>query len=336
MGDLGYLSIKINLNPGNDACIILAQPSAECISNILDCIKNIYNIGTEIQKEIFQKVSVSLERIDDSDISIQSNKTDENSRSIEMKEEVKIEMIDDCEKGTSLEQNVENKESITKISSFAFFNKNCHFCDLQFTNESELSEHFYLKHEPLTVQISDGRHEYQCRGCAKHFTQYPPAVKHCRVRVREIYQCPLCRTTIKQTSNIKRHKERCSGAESFFCSKCHKFIKSKSNFEKHFVKCGVKKGNAHGRQVPKEEGQEYINCHACDYKTLFGFIMKKHMTMEHSDIRDMVKCDKCEREFVSESGVRKHKKKVHSDVAFKLENNVVSTSFVGTSLVNTS
>jgi hypothetical protein len=327
MGDLGYLSIKINVNPGNDACIILAQPSAECISDVVDCIKNIYNIGTELQKEIFKNVSVTLEKVDDSEISNKLIKTDE---------EVKIEMIDDCENDTSLDQNAASKESITKISSFAFFNKRCHFCDLNFTNESELSEHFYEKHEPLNVQGSDGRHEYQCRGCAKHFTQYPPAVKHCRVRVREIYQCPLCRTTIKQTSNIKRHKERCSGAESFFCSKCHKFIKSKSNFEKHFVKCGVKKGNAHGRQVPKEEGQEYINCHACDYKTLFGYIMKKHMTMEHSEIRDMVKCDKCEREFVSESGVRKHKKKVHSDVAYKLVNNFVSTSFVSTSLVNTS
>ena len=215
----------------------------------------------------------------------------------------------------SLEQKSENFDLLTKISKFVFYNQLCHFCNLQLTSDSELSDHFYSKHEPLSVVTDAGRHEYSCRLCAKQFAQYPAAVKHCRVKTIEPYQCPDCKTTISHPHNIARHKKRCTGDESFFCSKCQQIIKYKPNFDKHFLRCQVKK-HAHVKHAPvPEEGQAYINCNFCDYKSVYSHIVKKHMTMSHSVDGEVFKCNKCDRDFHSKSGVRKHKAYVHSQVS---------------------
>ena len=234
MADPGYFAINININPGNDACIIFAQPTSHCLTTILDCIKNLYDIEDELHKDVVKKATLATIEVEGTDISIKSPKLKPSEECVPVEDVVKVEVIACEEKHKSPEHEVVNENSVFKISSFVFINEICHFCELQCTSERELSDHFYEKHEPLNVQRSDGRYEYQCKGCGKQFYQYPPAVKHCMVKVKEIYQCPQCKTTIQQTSNIKRHLKRCSGAEAFPCSKCHQFIKSKSNFERHF------------------------------------------------------------------------------------------------------
>ena len=99
-------------------------------------------------------------------------------------------------------------------------------------------------------------------------------------------------------------------------------VLDKSNFERHFAKCGVKRSNPHGKQVPfADDDREYITCDVCNYQTLYVNIMKRHMTLEHTENKEKVKCDKCEREFLSKAGVRHHKSRVHSNGAINVGNN---------------
>jgi len=329
MADPGYFSIRINISPGNDACIIFVQPSQKCLQTILDDVQNIYSINEELHKELLSKTIISGEK--DEHPMIKVNEKD-NSKLVEhsmipvkekelreITEQPVIEMIEMEPKEEVVKVEVNNDdpensdlgnfESIIKISCFAFYDRKCHFCYSEFTSDSDLSEHFYEKHEPSTVPTSDGKNEYQCRGCGKKFSNYPWAVKHCRVSAKKIFQCPKCKTNIKQKQNVKRHMEKCSGAGPFFCPKCHHFSKYKSHYDKHLLRCGVKKPKMED-PIPSNP-EDFINCHDCDFRTLYPHIMKRHMTIEHTKVHEGVKCDKCVREFVSVSGLQKHQLKVH-------------------------
>ena len=204
--------------------------------------------------------------------------------------------------------NLEEKMEVIKISCFAFFNQNCHLCNLQLSSESELSEHFYQTHEPLSVESNDGKPVYQCRPCSKQFKQYPAAVNHCRVR--KPYQCPDCSKTISSRNNIGRHNKRCTGGKSFFCLKCQRIIKC-TTFETHSTKCKVRRDPG-----VKQEVQNYITCTLCDFKAIKSSSIKKHMTIGHSENVREFKCDKCDREFHSRSGLSRHVADHHSQMTF--------------------
>ena len=326
MADTCYFSIKINFNTLEDACIIFAQPYPENLIDIFDILKNMYSIDDDLHEELVKKVKITDKNIEQSKIVMEEMNPKEEAIKVE------VDPIDDQN------QNFENTDSIIKISCFAFYNRKCHFCFSEFNSKRELSEHFFEKHEPLTVATPDGKQEYQCKGCGKKLDRYPWAVKHCRVTHEKSFECPECKTTIKQKHNAKRHMEKCSGPGPFYCSKCHNFSKSKLLFEKHILRCGGpqefinchicdhKTRNKHNLKrhmtlVHKEEKEiEGTKCVACDFRTLYPHIMKRHMTVQHTDDKEGIKCNDCAREFISASGLKKHQLKVHGNKPFYAEN----------------
>ena len=56
MEDLGFISIRSNVPQGKDTGIILADPFIECLSSLLESIRNIYDIGNDLQNTIFGDV----------------------------------------------------------------------------------------------------------------------------------------------------------------------------------------------------------------------------------------------------------------------------------------
>ena len=323
MEDLGFISIRSNAHQGKDTCIILADPFVECLSSLLDSIKSIYDIGNDLQNMILGDV------MDSEDVASESSNVSSNSNREETQIKVgnpetqdlgencddplKSEPEEKDELCNKFEQNMENEKSVTIIASFEFFNQNCQLCNIQFSSDSELSEHFYQTHEPVSVDTTNGKPEYQCRTCRKQFMQYPAAVRHCRVRSSEPYQCPHCDTTISVSNNVARHRKRCSGEKSFFCSKCRKIVKH-TKLETHSLTCNVRKKH-HVKHTPvTEEGQTYICCTFCDFESIYTNIMKKHMTTSHSKNPDKFNCEKCNRKFLSKSGLKKHKANIHSHI----------------------
>jgi len=332
MGELGSLSIKFGVYQGSETCIILTEPTVENLSNILDSIKTNFHIGNDLTNKIVDEVI----DIDGAKSKLSySPKTKESEKSIseEKKETTQTtlilteDIIDPLEVAAgslikSESQEFENSEqqieTLTKIGCFTFINYKCLFCDLQFPIEVELTEHFYMKHDALNVQTSEGSFEYNCRSCGKKFSRYPAAVRHCRVRSSYSYQCPDCRKNIAHPGNVERHRKRCTGKETFFCSKCTKIVKYKVNYDKHIETCQVKRQHKHVKDAPIEEGQSYIYCKVCDYKSVYSSVVKKHMTLLHNDEKNNYKCSFCERNFHSNSGVRKHKSLVHSQISFPM------------------
>ena len=63
-----------------------------------------------------------------------------------------------------------------------------------------------------------------------------------------------------------------------------------------------------------EEGQTYICCTFCDFKSIYTNIMKKHMTTSHSKTPDKFNYGKCKRNFLSKSGHKKHKANIHIQI----------------------
>ena len=206
--------------------------------------------------------------------------------------------------------------NVIKISSFSFFNYNCHLCDSQFTSDSELSNHFYATHAPVCVEGGEGdtKPRYQCRACSKQFTKFPAAVKHCRVR-GPAYSCPDCSITISNSNNVSRHKKRCKGQKSFFCSKCQRIIKARM-MESHGNDCQGKRRRAKVMKV-KREDEASLACSLCDFTSGLGSSLKKHITLTHNEGRNKLNCEKCNRDFYSASGLRKHKADLHSQINFE-------------------
>ena len=260
-------------------------------------IKDSHQSDSSVKQE--QSNSEGYEKI----VSNTDNTEKANDDPLEEKE-VNIEIKEETENNQSLELKVQNQESVIKISCFVFYNQKCHLCTSQFKSGKDLRSHFYEKHEPLK---SEGRNDYMCKTCGMHFDHYTYAVKHCKV-----YQCPDCKTTIKNKANIARHKKYCAGTELLFCSKCKSSMKSKGYFEKHILKCGRKKIHPRGKHTPSTE-EEYISCHLCGYQTLYDRILKKHATIEHKDGNQKnFQCEKCERSFLSNKGLKNHNRLVHS------------------------
>merc|ERR1712129_544239 len=104
MTDPGYFSIKININPGNDACIIFAQPTSDCLTTILDCIKNLYDIEDELHKDMVKKATLATKEVEHTVISTKSQNLKSSEECVPVEDVVKVEVIDDEEKHKNIEQ----------------------------------------------------------------------------------------------------------------------------------------------------------------------------------------------------------------------------------------
>ena len=103
MEDLGFILIRSNAHKGKDTCIILADPFVECLFSLLESIKNIYDMGNDLQNMIFGDV------IDSKDVPPGRLNVSSNSNSGEPK--IKVEDVGkNC--GDPLKSEPEEKEEL--------------------------------------------------------------------------------------------------------------------------------------------------------------------------------------------------------------------------------
>ena len=82
--------------------------------------------------------------------------------------------------------------------------------------------------------------KFKCLKCGKFFLKKNYARNHC-IKERKAWTCEVCGTEIRQTCNIKRHKQRCSVKinssikenKKDTCVVCNKEFPSKGNMLRH-------------------------------------------------------------------------------------------------------
>ena len=145
---------------------------------------------------------------------------------------------------------------------------------------------------------------FPCKVCGKKFKKAKTAKKHCK---NGPWVCPKCGDRIKHSTNVRRHKERCSKPQKiklslFKCDVCQTVFQ-----KKHILK-------RHKKKVHGTDSVGSINCPeiGCQFSSDFQAQIKKHITLKHYREYEY-KCATCSYKCFSEGRLMKHFKDVHTE-----------------------
>ncbi|XP_052562387.1 oocyte zinc finger protein XlCOF26-like isoform X2 [Culex pipiens pallens] len=104
----------------------------------------------------------------------------------------------------------------------------CRFCQLLFTDYSNLLDHVRQLHGP-------GMPETKCSFCSEWFTNVSSLVIHeLRHQQSNVLKCDQCNRIFRQQTNLQRHlKEHQNKVEIFACDECGKTFTQSINLEIH-------------------------------------------------------------------------------------------------------
>ena len=167
-----------------------------------------------------------------------------------------------------------------------------------------------IKHSTITVIMQDEPRDiepeiptppsvkYVCAECGKMFTYLANLANHqnkdCKSKVIKV-KCPSCNLEVKKTS-LNRHLKTHSKPK-INCPQCKKQFKTKLTFDSHMKTHKLK------------------TCPICDIGFRRPFLLKKHTTDIHGDIKKPEKrkhvCPQCEVIFNRPWRLREHLEKTH-------------------------